>query len=68
MITWLVPPLSIIEIWEALFELDADSCLGIDGLTLYFFTNLWDMIKEDPSKHMRRSSHLAICQRNLDNE
>ena len=45
--TWLVRPLSIIEIWEALFDLDADSCPGIDGLTPHFFTCLWDTIKED---------------------
>ena len=31
--TWLARPLSIIEIWEGLFELDVDSFLIIDGLT-----------------------------------
>ena len=45
--TCLMRPLSIIEIWEALSDLDADSCLGIDGLTPHFFTSLWDTIKED---------------------
>ena len=45
--TWLVRPLSIIEIWEALSDLDADSCPGINGLTSHFFTCLWSTIKED---------------------
>ena len=45
--TWLMHPLSIIEIWEALSDLDAYSCPGIDGLTPHFFTCLWDTIKED---------------------
>ena len=46
--TWLVRPLSIIEIWEALSNLNANSCPGIDGLTPHFFTCLWDTIKEEP--------------------
>ena len=45
--TWLVCPLSIIEIWEALSDLHEDSCPRIDGLTPHFFTCLWDTIKED---------------------
>ena len=44
---WLMCPLSIIEIWEALSYLDADSSPRIDGLTRHFFTSLWDTIKED---------------------
>ena len=45
--TWLVRPLSIIEIWEVLSDLDADSYPRIYGLTPNFFTCLWDTIKED---------------------
>ena len=45
--TWLARPLSIIEIWATLSELDADSCPRIDGLTPHFSTNLWDIIKEN---------------------
>ena len=30
-----------------LFDLDADSYPGIDGLTPHFFTCLWDTIKEE---------------------
>ena len=44
--TRLTHPLSIIEIWETLSDLDVDSCPGIDGLTPHFFTSLWDTIKE----------------------
>ena len=44
---WLMRPLSLIEIWEALSDLDANSCPRIHGLTPHFFTCLWDTIKED---------------------
>ena len=45
--TWLACPLSIIEIWDALSELDVDNCPRMNGLTPHFFTSLWDFIKED---------------------
>ena len=45
--TWRSCPLSIIEILEALSDLDSNSFPGIDGLTPHFFTKLWDAIKED---------------------
>ena len=34
---WLMRPLSLIEIWEALSYLDAVSCPKIDSLTPHFF-------------------------------
>ena len=45
--TWILRPLSNIEIREALSDLDADSCSRINGCTPHFFTCLWDTIKED---------------------
>ena len=44
--TWLACPLSIIEIWDALSELDVDNCPRMNGLTPHFFTRLWDIIKD----------------------
>mgnify|MGYP000474006344 CR=1 FL=1 len=40
-------PLKIIEIWEALSDLDVDKCPRIEDFTPHFFTNIWDIIKED---------------------
>ena len=62
--TWLVRPLSIIEIWEALSNLNANSCPGIDGLTPHFFTCLWDTIKED----LRQAYEEIITSRKMPEE
>ena len=47
--TWLVCPLSIIEIWQALSDLDVDSCPGIDGLTPFFSHAFGTLLKKTSS-------------------
>ena len=63
--TWLTRPLSIIEIWEALSDLDADRCPEIDSLAPHFFTSLWDTIKEDLFQAHEDITTSGNMQRNL---
>ena len=35
------------ELWDAIADMNKQSCAGIDGLPIYFYIKHWDLIKDD---------------------
>ena len=44
---WLDRPFTKEEVCKAIFQLDKENALGLDGFSIAMFQECWDMIKED---------------------
>ena len=40
-------PICMQELWDAILDMNKQSCASIDGLPIYFYIKYWDLIKDD---------------------
>ena len=40
-------PIGMHELWDAIGDMNKQSCTGIDGLPRFFYIKYWDLIKDD---------------------
>ena len=53
MLDHLNTPICIQELWDAISEMNKQSCVAIDGLPIYFYIKYCDLIKDDMLEGMQ---------------
>ena len=46
-------PIGMQELWDAIGDMNKQSCVGIDGLPIYFYIKYWDLTKDDMLARMQ---------------
>lgn len=60
---WLVRPFEFFEVKEAVFICDGNKALGLDGYTMKFFQQNWDVLCNDIMKVFQEFHHNGIINR-----